>query len=402
MLENISFKKVAQEDKALACLRLISAEEPISRFAQLRKLVLKQINDKKEKPQTFQNAQKLASTINYLFGSGENNDTEISCDQIISLIVALDDLRLYRTQAFELWRRSLLEDDSQAFQAAAPPGIIKLLRERHQLSEGQTLWLSFVYSCAPHWQSLLKDDGNERYLPLRQILSNVEKILSTCPAPDMVRGKSDNEKVFVLVIAEIERLSLVGPLRPALLALVEGQSESILLPAFARLLELDLDELAVHVIASGGSQQVARRYLSFRDLVNIPIFCLLDADAAESAALIEDSLREDYDDELFVLASGELEDAFSYEFLMTVLAHQMRLQGHAINTDLLQAQLEIPRQGKRKGALERLFRASGLGDFDKVEFARIAVEMLKSKEEVPEELRDFLHLVANKRGMLDL
>ena len=402
MLENISFKKVAQEDKALACLRLISAEEPISRFAQLRKLALKQINDKKEKPQTFQNAQKLASTINYLFGSGKNNDIEVGCDQIISLIVALDDLRLFRTQAFELWRRGLLEDDSQAFQAAALPAIVNILRERHKLSEGQTLWLSFVYSCAPRWQSLIKDDGHERYMPLRQILSRVEEILSTCPAPDMVQGKSNHEKVLLLIVAEIERLSLVGPLRPALLALVEGQSEAILLPAFARLLELDLDELAVQVIASGGSQQVARRYLSFRDLVNIPIFCLLDADAAESAALIEDSLREDYDDELFVLASGELEDAFSYEFLMTVLAHQMRLQGHIIDTDLSQAQLKIPRQGKRKGALERLFRAGGLGDFDKVEFAQIAADMLKSKDEVPEELRDFLYLVANKRGKLDL
>lgn len=402
MLENISFKKVAQEDKTLASLRLISAEEPISRFAQLRKLALKQINDKKEKPQTFQNAQKLASTINYLFGSGEDSDVEIGCDQIVSLIVALDDLRLFRKQAFELWRRGLLEDDSQAFQADALPVIVKILSERHKLSEGQTLWLSFVYSCAPDWQSLVKDDGNERHLPLRQIISKVEKILSACPAPDVVQGKSGADQISLLIIAEIEKLSLVGPLRPALMVLVEGQSESILLPAFARLLELDLDELAVQVIASGGSQQVARRYLSYRDLVDIPVFCLLDADAAESAALIEDSLREDYDDELFVLASGELEDAFSYEFLMTVLAQQMRSQGHAINTDLSHARLEIPRHGKRKGALERLFRANGLGDFDKVEFAQIAAEMLKSKEEVPEELRDFLFLVANKRGKLDL
>lgn len=376
---------MAQEDKALACLRLLSAEEPASRFAQLRKLVLKQINDKKEKPQSFQNAQKLALTINHLFGDADKPQT-INSDRLLSLIVALDDLRLFRSQAFEIWRRGLIEEDGQALKSITLPPIIRDLVEHLKLSEAQSLWLSFVYSCAPHWQSVLiheeSSEGKERFLSLRLVLAEVENLQNDL-APDMVQ-----------IFNQLQLISLIGPLRPALIILVEGQSEAILLPAFARLLDIDLEKSAVQIIASGGSQQVARRYLSYRDLVKIPVFCLLDADAAESATLVEDSLREDHDDELFVLASGELEDSFSYEFLMTVLAQQIRLQGHTINTDL--SSLNIPRQGKRKSALERLFRVNGLGDFDKLEFAQIAASLLKSSDDVPEELRDFLLLVGNK------
>lgn len=387
MLENISFKKVAQEDKALACLRLLSAEEPASRFAQLRKLVLKQINDKKEKPQSFQNAQKLALSINHLFGDADKPQA-LSRDRLFSLIVALDDLRLFRLQAFEIWRRGLIDDDGEAFDSITLPAIIGDLVEHLKLNEAQTLWLSFVYCCAPQWQSVLiheeSSESKERFLSFRNVLAEVENV-SLTSAPDMVH-----------ILARLQSISLVGPLRPALIILVEGQSEAILLPAFARLLNIDLEKSAVQIIASGGSQQVGRRYLSYRDLLKIPVFCLLDADAAESATLIEDSLREDHDDELFVLASGELEDSFSYEFLMTVLAQQMRLQGHTISTDL--SALSIPRHGKRKSALERLFRVNGLGDFDKLEFAEIAASLLKSRDDVPEELQDFLLLVGNKVG----
>jgi hypothetical protein len=180
---------------------------------------------------------------------------------------------------------------------------------------------------------------------------------------------------------------LAGKLRPNLLLLVEGQTEAIVLPHFARLSGLSFSQLGVEVIASGGAKQVARRYLTIKDTVRLPIVCVLDGDAEHSAELIEDSLRDC--DQLVSLAVVELEDSYSYEQLLYLLKEHLARFGQTLS----QCDFSLPESGRRKDALNKIYRDRGLGDFDKIGFANEVVASCKKSTDVPLEMAIVLDAV---------
>ncbi|MBS2006323.1 MAG: hypothetical protein JST01_04745 [Cyanobacteria bacterium SZAS TMP-1] len=114
--------------------------------------------------------------------------------------------------------------------------------------------------------------------------------------------------------------------------------------------------------------------------MNIPIVCVFDGDAEDSSSVIEEDLREC--DGLVTLESRELEDCYSYEQLLKILNRQLMQSGQTLSS----ASFDIPREGPRKNALNKLFRARGLGDFDKIAFARSTVDLASSEDDVPAEM----------------
>ncbi len=190
------------------------------------------------------------------------------------------------------------------------------------------------------------------------------------------------------MVAKKVAAAIKGDLRPSLVVLVEGQSELIVLPHFARLKGEPLESLGALVIASGGAKQVVRRYLTMKDVLNIPIVCVFDGDAEESSILIEEALRDC--DRLCCLEATELEDCYSYEQLLKILGRQLDQTGQALSSETI----DIPREGPRKEALNKLFRRCGLGDFDKIEFAKSTVSLARSKEDVPNDMSKVIDHVA--------
>jgi hypothetical protein len=174
---------------------------------------------------------------------------------------------------------------------------------------------------------------------------------------------------------------LAGKLRPNLLLLVEGQTEAIVLPHCARLSGLSFSQLGVEVIASGGAKQVARRYLTIKDTVRLPIVCVLDGDAEHSAELFEDAMRDC--DQLVSLAVVELEDGWLLYLL----------EEHLANLTLSQCEFAVPESGRRKDALNKIYRDRGLGDFDKIGFANEVVASCKKSTDVPLEMAIVLDAV---------
>jgi hypothetical protein len=62
---------------------------------------------------------------------------------------------------------------------------------------------------------------------------------------------------------------------------------------------------------------------------------------------------------------------------------------------------DIPEVGPRKSALNLLFRRHGLGDFDKIAFAKSAVALALSQGDVPHEMIkviDFVMVIARRAG----
>jgi hypothetical protein len=218
----------------------------------------------------------------------------------------------------------------------------------------------------------------------------VQEIFRELKAESLASGHAALPLLSVEVLADKVyecAKKLAGKLRPNLLLLVEGQTEAIVLPHFARLSGLSFSQLGVEVIASGGAKQVARRYLTIKDTVRLPIVCVLDGDAEHSAELIEDSLRDC--DQLVSLAVVELEDSYSYEQLLYLLKEHLARFGQTLS----QCDFSLPESGRRKDALNKIYRDRGLGDFDKIGFANEVVASCKKSTDVPLEMAIVLDAV---------
>jgi hypothetical protein len=132
---------------------------------------------------------------------------------------------------------------------------------------------------------------------------------------------------------------------------------------------------------------VARRYLTIKDTVRLPIVCVLDGDAEAAAAIVEDSLRAI--DQLVSLQVIELEDSYPHDQLLFLLDEHL----HKFGQSLTRSELVLPDTGRRKQALDKLFRDRGLGDFDKIAFAHNVVESCKSSDDVPAEMAKIVEVV---------
>lgn len=184
---------------------------------------------------------------------------------------------------------------------------------------------------------------------------------------------------------------------PEKLLLVEGQTEAILLPLFAEISGLEFLKNRILMISGGGANQVAKRFLSFRQASKLPIACLLDGDARTQYDVIRQHL--DDCDMLFSLAAGEFEDTFELPVFIRLLnAYLQSMTG--VNAPslveyqpLTEAHFE-PGQ-KRTQILNKIWRSKSLGNFDKVEFAAFVAQNIRTGKDIPE---DFKLLIAELKG----
>jgi hypothetical protein len=142
------------------------------------------------------------------------------------------------------------------------------------------------------------------------------------------------------------------------------------------------------LLAAGGAKQVSKRFFQLRDIVSVPLFCVLDRDAVEQSELIRDALR-DFD-QLHVLADGEIEDAFEPKFFASVLNNYLNAK-LASAEPIAASELAPDRQGRGRTATARhILRQRASLDFDKVEFAQLARDQLRTAGDIPAELRHII------------
>lgn len=75
------------------------------------------------------------------------------------------------------------------------------------------------------------------------------------------------------------------------LILVEGVTETLVLPAFARALGLSLSGAGAFMMAAGGKKPLARLYEEYAPITAGPIAALLDNDARDGAQALQNALR---------------------------------------------------------------------------------------------------------------
>ncbi len=163
--------------------------------------------------------------------------------------------------------------------------------------------------------------------------------------------------------------------------LVEGITEEILLPSFAKLLDYDFKKNGVFVVSAGGKNQVVKYFYRFAECLRVPIFVLLDNDAKENFEQIQPRLRErDY---VHVISRGEFEDilpknlvkkAINYELENISMGDTAALEGATSTVEFLQ----------------EFFKKRGLHEFKKAEFAQFVKENITDLEDVSSEIKEII------------
>lgn len=184
----------------------------------------------------------------------------------------------------------------------------------------------------------------------------------------------DNKNVNLDEIRETYALKF--PVKEVIL--VEGITEEILLPAFCRFLGYDFYKKGIHIIASGGKNQVVKEYYKLSEDVKLPIFILLDSDAKENIAQIEPKLRAC--DRIHKVTCGEFEDLLSKSLIVkTINSHFENFL--SITED------DISQERPMVSILEELFKTKGLHEFKKAEFAKLVRENINSENDITDEIK---------------
>lgn len=169
-------------------------------------------------------------------------------------------------------------------------------------------------------------------------------------------------------------LGLKFPIKKVII--VEGITEEILLPKFAKICGCDFDKQGLYLISAGGKNQVVKLFYKFAESLKLPMFVLLDNDAKENFEAISTKLRPH--DKVKVLASGEFEDILPLNLIKKTLNEHFRNYSSVILEDL---RVDAP----MTQILEDLFKTRGL-EFKKAEFASLVGEIIATKNDISPEI----------------
>ena len=180
-------------------------------------------------------------------------------------------------------------------------------------------------------------------------------------------------------ISPENRYSNLYPVEKVLL--VEGITEEILMPEFAKLLDFDFKKNGIYVISAGGKNQVVKYFYRFSQCLKLPIYVLLDSDAEENYAQIKPRLRNK--DFVHVIKNGEFEDILPKNLIKKTINYETEYisSGNIENLEIAESTVEF---------LEEFFRKRGLHEFKKAEFASFVKENITSIDDLSPEITEIL------------
>lgn len=258
---------------------------------------------------------------------------------------------------------------------------------------GNALWRTYLISrCLSHplpWSGLLsalEPEQSERFPALAR-LQAIRTLLAefgwtkTAVTPESLPQTLENLKVF----SADERISVLagryGVSRPVRVrVIVEGETEKLLLPLFARAKGLDFNRLGISLLPAGGKNQVLTLYRENSHCLSVPVCVILDADAEEIARELKSMLRPG--DCVFHIAEGEFEDLYDPALIVKTANQHYQLYPELTIDDF--HRLRATDEAGCVRTLKRIWLTYQLGNFDKMEFAaRYALVFDRVSAEIP-------------------
>lgn len=168
------------------------------------------------------------------------------------------------------------------------------------------------------------------------------------------------------------------------LLIVEGITEEILLPVFAKKLGLDFDEQGIFVLGAGGKSKSPSLYLKMKNMLKIPVILLFDYDAKEISELLSKSLLKK--DKIILIKQGEFEDILSPNTIK-----------RSLNTEYKPAtplQIEELRQNSKMCEnIELFYKSRHLGEYKKSKVAKILAENIKYDTDISDEIKNIIKMI---------
>ena len=168
------------------------------------------------------------------------------------------------------------------------------------------------------------------------------------------------------------------------LVLVEGITEEILLPEFAKKLNFNFNQKGIFVLGAGGKSKVFKLYSDIKNDLKIPIVILLDLDAKEIYSQIKTNLRKT--DKIILINNGEFEDILP-----------KKLVKRAINASFYDIQqlglTDLKSMEPMCKILSDLYKTRGLGEFQKAQFAKAVAENIKYKTDASDEIIEIINKI---------
>lgn len=350
-------------------------------------LVAKQVKDGDLKAGSLRTMPLLMQDWYFAQVYGRNNHALALADNpsasgILNMMLAIEQIGRFNDVCFADWEPlksrqaknprwdQLLKQDQKSEKLLDRLGILL------GYSDEQTLWLHHGFRAVPDWSKLTEEgpwtqaqDGLARFLV--ECLSYWEK-----PRAMSAEDYIAEHEEFVRMVRSWRR-ELPGSFLPEAVVLVEGQTEVLLMPHFARLLKIDLPQLGVMFAASSGARKIGIRYKYLSERTNLPIAIVADADAEAELAGVRAALRKQ--DKFHLWPQGEIEDTFAPNVLLEHLNKYL----HASGARNYITPSELDGDERRTVLLDKLWRRRGLGDFDKLGFAGSLVNTMIDANQVP-------------------
>lgn len=166
--------------------------------------------------------------------------------------------------------------------------------------------------------------------------------------------------------------------------IVEGITEEILLPIFAKKLKKDFYSNGIYLIGAGGKSKSPALYLKIKNKVKAPITLLFDEDASEICTLLKKNLNKH--DKIVIIKKGEFEDILSKNLIKRTLNNEYKpATPLSIN--------ELKSTEKMCVNIENFYKTRHLGEFKKAKFAKLIGENIKYKTDITDDIKDIINKI---------
>jgi hypothetical protein len=373
----LEFIKPTQEQIWFCLNRLLIFDEPLNRYERLEEILSRYINNKNGK--AIRLANYSPSEKNYffkqIFGSRSKNNID---SQLLNFSLAMEDIFRFTPIAFQLWSASFNNEIKTES---------NLLFSQLQLSEPEKKWLVHASESVPDWHTV-KDSGpwsqDVRANFIIEYLNKLSKIKTSLTIEKYINAHNEFSQLL-----NKWRSRLPAGFLPQLIVLVEGPTEEILLPHFAKQLNASFTDPAICIIPCGGSKQLLKKFLVLKEITKLPIITILDHDAKSEIELVKDALRPT--DFMHVWQEGEIEDIFPVSFLIEYVNRFLSIQ--EITNLITEEEIATLSAKRRILALDNIWQIRALGKFDKIGFANFIKDNLSNTNEVPEQAKALVKLI---------
>lgn len=196
--------------------------------------------------------------------------------------------------------------------------------------------------------------------------------------------KSSKLNDLSLINIESQRNKLLFPIKR--LVIVEGITEEILLPVFAKKLNMSFEENGIYILGAGGKSKSPALYMKLKDKVKIPVTLLFDNDAKEICDLLKNKLEPK--DNIILIGNGEFEDILSVNLIKRSLNCE-----YEPATPIILEELRI--HNKMCENIEEFYRTRHLGEFKKSKLSKVIANNIKYNTDITDEIKNIIFELTN-------